>query len=85
MMLNQAGLARSTVGITKYVRHEHRQIFEACRVNNRLVLRRVMKDGAQEFELSVAAIQREAEQTAVESVRRMMPTIPPRPKVRKRS
>ena len=43
-----------------------------------------MKDAAQEFELSVTAIQSGAEQTAVESVRPMIPTSPPRPKVRKR-
>jgi len=84
-MLNRAGATQGTFGITTYVRREIRQIFEACQVKNRLVLRRVMQDAAQEFELSVSAIQRAAEETAVENVRRMMPSIATQPKLRIRS
>ena len=59
--------------ITRHIRTEIRQLFSACKAGNRLVLRRVMHDAEREFELSVEAIQAEAEIAAVQAVRRLLP------------
>ena len=65
--------------ITQRIRGEIRKLFNACSRDNRLVLTRVMKDAEREFDMSVDAIQSEAEAYAVEAVRRFMP--PPEPEL----
>lgn len=59
--------------ITMHIRREIRKLFKAVTADNKLVLTRVMKDVHREFELSVEAIQVEAEQQAVEQVKVFIP------------
>jgi len=75
-----AGMLSSKV-VTRHIRTEIHTLFGACQSSNKLILRRVMRDAEREFELSVAAIQAEAERSAVEAVRRLLPdeTPPARP------
>ena len=61
-----------------HIREEIRKIFQACRNRNKLVLTRVMDHAEREFELSIEAIQREAENSAIKAVRLMLPE-PPAP------
>ena len=72
----QASVSRHT--ITYHIREEIRKIFQACRNRNKLVLTRVMDHAEREFELSIEAIQREAENSAIKAVRLMLPE-PPAP------
>lgn len=67
--------------ITMHIRREIRRLFKAVGADNKLVLTRVMKDVHREFELSVEAIQQEAELLAVEQVKVFLPReeIPRRP------
>jgi len=69
--------------IAMYIRHEIRKLFEACRADNKLVLTRVMKDAEREFELSVVAIQEEAEHAAFEQVKVFMPVEKPVPEIKR--
>jgi hypothetical protein len=73
-MLKRSGVSVSTRGVVSVIRREIAQVFAACQDDNRLMLRRVMRDAAQEFEMSVEAIQREAEVSAIEAVQAMAPT-----------
>ena len=59
--------------ITMHIRREIRRLFKAVSADNKLVLTRVMKEAEREFELSVEAIQQEAEQLAVEQVKVFLP------------
>ncbi len=59
--------------ITRHIRTEIRQLFSACKASNKLILRRMMHDAEREFELSLEAIQMEAEHSAVEAVRLLLP------------
>jgi hypothetical protein len=80
--LRKSGSTVSTQLITRRIRFEIQKLFEACKKNNRLVLTRVMKDAEREFEISVEAIQHEAEDHAVEAVRLLIPeeeALPPPP------
>lgn len=70
--------------ITQRIRGEIRKLFAACARNNRLVLTRVMDDARREFELSVDAIESEAEYTAFDVVKRFMPVPEPEPPPRPR-
>ncbi len=65
--------------ITIRIRHEINKLFQAFQESNKLVLTRVMRNAEREFELSVEAIQVEAEMSAVDAVVRMMPTPEPKP------
>ena len=59
--------------ITRHIRTEIRQLFSACKASNKLILSRMMNDAERQFELSVEAIQMEAEAHAVEAVRKLLP------------
>lgn len=63
--------------ITKHIRYEIRKLFDACQQSNKLILRRMVRKTLTDFELSVRAIQQEAEQVAVRTVREILPK--PRP------
>jgi hypothetical protein len=78
-LFQRSGTTISSQAIARRIRYEIRQLFEACSKDNKLVLTRVMKDAEREFELSVVAIQKEAEQIAVEAVKVLIPqeTAPP--------
>ena len=69
---NRGGAAKAQV-ISMHIRHEIRNLFKAVIAENRLVLTRIMKDVEREFELSVEAIQYEAEQLAIEQVKVFLP------------
>ena len=71
--------------ITHHIRNEIHQLFKACKADNKLVLKRIMKDAEKEFEISVEAIQAEAEENAVEIVQKMLPKQEVRKKVVKKS
>jgi len=71
--------------ITMHIRHKIRRLFKAVGADNKLVLTRVMKDAQREFELSVEAIQQEAELLAVEQVRIFMPREEPAGKPERKS
>ena len=68
----RGGGAKAQV-IAMHIRHEIRNLFKTVGVDNKLVLTRVMKDVEREFELSVEAIQEEAENLAVEQVKVFLP------------
>ncbi len=69
----------TTVAITYRIRSEIRKLFEACKRDNKLVLTRVVENAERDFELSVEAIQQEAEASAVAAVIRILPPeAPPR-------
>ena len=72
----------STQAITRRIRLEIRQLFDACKQDNKLVLTRVMADAQREFEISVETLQVEAERRAVDAVQQLIPpdlppTLPP--------
>ncbi len=71
--------------ITHHIRNEIHQLFKACKADNKLVLKRIMKDAEKEFEISVEAIQEEAEQKAVQIVQQMLPRTEEPKKVVKKS
>lgn len=75
-------LGKST--ISRLIRKEMKTVFDACKEKNKLVLIRVMKGAERNFELSIEAIQREAERAAVQAVRALLPAPaplgPPAPK-----
>jgi hypothetical protein len=68
-MLKRQGVTVSTRGVTGIIRHEIQRVFSACQGDNRLVLRKVMREASTDFELSIEAICREAEISAVEAVK----------------
>ncbi|MBI4696963.1 MAG: hypothetical protein HY749_23415 [Gammaproteobacteria bacterium] len=65
--------------IARHVRYEIRKLFQACKAENRLVLKRVMAHAEREFEISVKAIRTEAEHSAIRAVHLLMPPEPPPP------
>jgi len=84
-LINKGNKTVSNAVITHHIRNEIHQLFKACKTDNKLVLKRVMKDAEKEFEISVEAIQAEAEQKAVEIVRQMLPIAEATKKVVKKS
>lgn len=78
-LFKRGGTTVSAQVIAQRIRFEVRKLFEACARDNRLVLTRIMKDAEREFELSVEAIQTEAEQAALEAVKRFIPEPEPEP------
>ncbi|MGH8507430.1 MAG: hypothetical protein ACREVH_01725 [Gammaproteobacteria bacterium] len=68
--------------ISRLIRKEMKTVFDACKEKNKLVLIRVMKGAERNFELSIEAIQREAERAAVQTVQALLPSplSPPAPK-----
>lgn len=83
-VLSRRGSAVSTQAIASRIRREIHKLFEACKQDNKLVLTRIMTNAEREFEVSVQAIQTEAETIAVEAVRLLIPPAeaepPPPPK-----
>jgi hypothetical protein len=65
--------------IAHHIRSEIRKLFKACKASNKLVLTRVVNAVEEEFQISVSAIQTEAEQSAVEAVDLLIPKEPPPP------
>lgn len=59
--------------IAHHIRAEIRQLFNACRAENKLVLKRVMSHAEREFEISVQAIREEAEHSAIADVAWFLP------------
>ena len=83
-VLQRGGSNVSTHAITARIRHEIRRLFDACKQDNKLVLTRIMSDAQREFEISVEAIQSEAERHAVDAVQLLIPADPgPPPPPRK--
>ena len=78
-LFQKGGSATSIAALSFRIRSEIRKLFAACMKNNKLVLTRVMEHTAREFEISVEAIQREAEVSAIEAVRRIIPPEVPKP------
>ena len=68
----RGGASKAPV-IAMHIRHEIRNLFKAVIADNKLVLTRIMKDVEREFELSVEAIQYEAEELAIEQVKVFLP------------
>lgn len=62
------------------VRTEIHKLLAACKSENRLILKRVMDNAERDFELSVEAIQLEAEADAVKIVVSLVPPDPPKEK-----
>lgn len=79
-MLKRSGASANTRGVALYIRGEIRRVFEACQRENRLILRRIMREAEEEFELSVEAIQHEAEASALTAVRQLLPAAAPAPR-----
>lgn len=74
----------SRAAITHYIRMEIRELFKACKAENRLVLRRVMANAERQFEISVDSLRVEAEATAMNVVDQLLPAnVPPSPPVQK--
>jgi hypothetical protein len=65
--------------IAHYIRMEIRELFKACKSENRLVLRRVMANAVRQFEISVDALRLEAETSAMTVVDSLLPASPPPP------
>lgn len=61
------------------IRAEIKKLLETCRADNKLVLTRIMDKEAQQLDLSIEAIRREAEKQAVDIVSRLIPDAPPAP------
>jgi len=70
---NQTVFSRSA--IAHYIRMEIRELFKACKSENRLVLRRVMANAERQFEISVEALRLEAETTAMTAVDLLLPQV----------
>lgn len=65
--------------IMHYIRMEIRELFKACKSENRLVLRRVMATAERQFEISVEALRSEAERSALNVVEQLLPVAAPAP------
>jgi|GEM_PF-1218422 len=65
--------------VTMRIRNEVRKILHACKQDNKLVLTRIMQKEEEKLDLSIEAIQREAEEEAVEAVVKIMPSGNPTP------
>ena len=64
--------------ITHHIRAEIRELFLACKKQNRLVLERIMNDAEREFEISVEPIRAEAERSTIETLVQLIPDgVPP--------
>lgn len=61
------------------IRNEIRKILRACKEDNKLVLTRIMAKEEEQLDLSIEAIQKEAEKGAVDAVIRIMPPVEPTP------
>jgi hypothetical protein len=72
-LFQKPGVTVNPRTITRHIRYEIRKLFEACQQSNKLVLRRMVRKTLTDFELSVRAIQQEAEQVAVRTVRQILP------------
>lgn len=72
-LFKRSGSTVSTQVITSRIRMEIHKLFAACKKDNKLVLTRVMENAERDFDLSVGAIQQEAEQIAVEAVKVLIP------------
>jgi hypothetical protein len=72
-VLRRGGSNVSTHAITARIRYEIRHLFDACKQDNKLVLTRIMADAQRKFEVSVEAIQAEAELHAVDAVKLLVP------------
>ena len=59
------------------IRNEVREVLRACKESNKLVLTRLMEQEEQQLDLSIEAIQQEAEQEALDAVIRIFPEPPP--------
>ena len=69
--------------VTMRIRNEIRKILNACKEDNKLVLTRIMQHEEEKLDLSIEAIQREAETRAVDAVVEIFPaeeTPPPEEK-----
>jgi hypothetical protein len=65
--------------VTMRIRNEVRKILNACKQDNKLVLTRIMQKEEEKLDLSIEAIQREAEEVAVEAVVKIRPSSTPTP------
>jgi hypothetical protein len=65
--------------VTMRIRNEVRKILNACKQDNKLVLTRIMQKEEEKLDLSIEAIQREAEEEAVDAVVKIMPSGNPTP------
>ncbi len=72
-LFKKTGSTISTQAITARIRREIHKLFAACKRDNKLVLTRIMQNAERDFELSVEAIQQEAEHVAVEAVKILVP------------
>jgi len=70
--------------VTLRIRNEIRKILRACKEDNKLVLTRVMAKEEEQLDMSIEAIMREAEKSAVEAVIRIMPAEAPPPAPRRK-
>ena len=59
--------------IATCIKDEIRNLFIACKTDNKLVLTRMMSNAEREFEMSVEAIQIEAAKSAIVALERLMP------------
>lgn len=84
-LLSKGGSNVGVAAVTARIRREIRKLFETCQQDNRLVLTRVMQDAQREFELSVSAIQAEAERSALDAVQALVPSQESRTPPRRRS
>lgn len=75
-LCRRAGATVNTHAIADHIRYEIHKLFSACQTDNRLVLRRIMRDAEREFEISAQAIEAEAVLSAVSAVKRMLPVVP---------
>ncbi len=71
--------------VTMRIRNEVRKILNACKEDNKLVLTRIMEQEEEKLDLSIEAIQREAEKQAVDAVVNILPLEEPPPRVEKKS
>ena len=72
--------------VTMRIRNEVRKILNACKEHNKLVLTRIMEQEEERLDLSIEAIQREAEKQAVDAVVNILPIeAPPPPPEEKKS
>ena len=72
--------------VTMRIRNEVRKILNACKEDNKLVLTRIMAQEEERLDLSIEAIQREAERQAVDAVVNILPLeAPPPPPEQKQS
>lgn len=82
-LCQKAGATINTRAIADHIRHEIHKLFSACQTDNRLVLRRVMRDAEREFEISARAVEVEAIRSAVSAVKQMLPPAPKPPPPRR--